>query len=83
MDGKKFEVGKKYENGFSVSEYGVDLDYSSKYLVLGRSAKYVTIFDELYERVVKAKVREDSEGNESIYCTKIYPYRLSACREVA
>ena len=82
MSGKKFEVGKNYRNGFSVCEYGVDLHYESEYLCVGRSAKFVSFLDKDYNREVRAKVRQDSEGNESIYCKKIYPYRLSALSEV-
>lgn len=84
MNGKKFEVGKKYTNGFSVSEYGHDLDYSFKYLVVSRTAKFVVLYDESRNKNVKCMVHESTkDGHEWIHTNQIYPYHLSANQEVA
>ena len=84
MSGNVFEVGKKYKNGFSVSEYGMDWGYSFNYVVLSRSAKFVVLYDELKNKSVKCKVnKSEKDGHEWVYSKQIYPYRLSADSVVA
>lgn len=82
---KEFEVGKVYENGFSVEEYGIEHSYSSKFECIGRSAKFAK-FREVRRwqegRQCRVKIRVGSDGVERVSIPFNYPGVLSSERLV-
>lgn len=61
---KKFEVGKEYK-----TRSAYDHNYYNTALVLKRTAKMVTVIDDL-KREIKCKIHTDKNGNEFIKTCK-------------
>lgn len=61
---KKFEVGKEYK-----TRSAYDHNYYNTAKVLKRTAKMVTVIDDL-GRELRCKILADNTGNEFIYTSK-------------